>query len=938
MRNKRTPNPSKKFLIFLSKYKGKEISYQKIEEFRIRLEYKKQRKSVQSSKTRKHRTARPADHLNTLSKQELEQILSKLQELGTVQKEKKQVTVSSSFLEIEGTCSLSPYGNVYVQTRNKAAGTKGIEVYVPSHKRATALDGDKVRVQIEAYSRKTRNPKDAFFSAKILSVQERGRSLYRIQVIENPLNNSQSIESHTQGAQYTQSSAHSTKLRTNTSYTQKTRNPKKNNIPYIRGRFLDMNAPAIACIDPQEIKVKLGASALGEVQNNSVLIVSLQDSKDISNSEDWSAPFAQAKESGRYLQAELNTPTPILTRFVDIEASKNNQKSEKIDSSLERILMKYNLKKDNYPYSTDEEQTQSFQYFRERTQSARKEAQKLASNSMHLADSKKLSSKIASKLSLKTSPKAKKHQKKRIDLRELYTLTIDGDHAKDFDDALSLILLAKKKQCLLYVHIADVSFYVRKGDSIDQKAQELGTSHYLAQHVIPMLPKILSEDFCSLIARQERLSVTVEMRICLETGKIEEAQFYRSLIQVDRRFTYSEVEHILTEKEAACQKTKAQEAWPSKDDEKSMLFKLWKLSQALGKRRSQSGRIELTIAESIFHYNTEGNIQNTSIQQGSLKSQKLIEECMLSANICTAEFLGKKKTPLYRNHPALEVEKLKLLNGFLNKFSPHLRFRNNQQASVQKVITALRQFHESKGNDRSIHIPYIFSILLLRSFSQAYYSPENKAHWGLGFMDYCHFTSPIRRYPDLLNHRQLLNALGIEQENYSSNELKNLGHTCSELERKSLNAQRDIRKLKALSYLEKQQKPSFIAILSSIDSSCVFLNLKEIPSVEVVILAEELLQDPFIKMAASQEKQKRSRKSSQSSLRKTEPSVLDTSEPFKTYIPLWKRSICLGEEWEIQIDKIQEEEIKIFCKPTERFFKQKGMRKALKLKHMQNKA
>ncbi|MFN3604635.1 MAG: ribonuclease R family protein [Leptonema sp. (in: bacteria)] len=449
--------------------------------------------------------------------------------------------------------------------------------------------------------------------------------------------------------------------------------------------------------------------------------------------------------------------------------------------------------------------------------------------------------------------------KSRKDLRSLYSITIDGEDAKDFDDAISIEEISGNK-IKLYVHIADVSYYVPQNSLLDQEALERGTSYYLANRVIPMLPFELSENLCSLKEGENRLTVTVEMILNKENGKILKYDFYRSIINVNKRYTYEIAETLID----------------SKQDHTLNL--LWNIAQKQRQLRLSMGRIDLEFPESKFVYDKNNKIIEIRKRE-RLKSAMLIEECMLSANICVAEFLYKKKVPtLFRIHEPMDIDKLETLNAFFKVYNVKNVLEKVENKEIQKALERIQ-----KKGDKEYKI---FSFLLLRSFMQARYSPESVGHWGLGFKHYCHFTSPIRRYPDFVVHRVLMSVLNKKKAPYTLEEIFELAIKTSEAERNAMEAERDMWKLKLIRYIENTNQKIFYGFITGVRSDAVYLELEDFP-VDGIVSASHL----------------------------TNELELILPDPFSVYIKKLARPAFLGERWKLELEKVDIEGLKLYFKP-----------------------
>jgi ribonuclease R len=443
---------------------------------------------------------------------------------------------------------------------------------------------------------------------------------------------------------------------------------------------------------------------------------------------------------------------------------------------------------------------------------------------------------------------------KRVDLRNLWSVTIDGDTSKDFDDAVSIV--EEGDIVRFYVHIADVSYYVRQNSALDEEAYRRATSIYLIDSVIPMLPPILSENLCSLVANKDRLAFTIEMEADYK-GRIYSAKFYKSIINVDNRLTYDIVQSHLD----------------NNSDEN--LVKLMKLANGLKEHRIHKGRVDLNLKEVYISTEENGDVKEFKWRERK-DSHIMIEELMLSANVKVAEFLRKKNIPaLYRIHESMDEEKLESLNSFLTLYGFKHQIESTDYDEIQLVLQKIR------GTD----VEKIFNYFLLRSFMQAYYGGENMGHWGLGFKDYCHFTSPIRRYPDLVVHRVLDAVLHNTELPYQDVDIKIMGLHTSEEERRAADSERDIQKIKSCRYIQKLGITEFTGIIIGIKPQFVFVEL------------EGYFGEGTI-----------------SHVQFTNEYDLDIRNDFSFYSKKYTKTYFLGEKIEVVLDKIDYEEMRIFLK------------------------
>ena len=367
--------------------------------------------------------------------------------------------------------------------------------------------------------------------------------------------------------------------------------------------------------------------------------------------------------------------------------------------------------------------------------------------------------------------------KARVDLRPMTTVTIDGETARDFDDAVS-VRREKNDNIKLWVSIADVSHYVRSGSALDEEAYNRGTSVYFPGRCIPMLPENLSNGICSLNPEVDRLTFTAEMEFNGK-GECVDKRFYPSVINSNFRLTYTIVKKILVDGNAGLTEKYA-----------SVMFDLKVMEELccrLKKYRQVRGCIDFDLPEAQIVLDIQGGVEAIVRSERNL-AHMIIEEFMLAANEAVASFLSKKKIPLlYRIHNEPDQEKIAHFKEFIHNFGYRVKGAKTSAKELSRILC------EAAGKPEEKTINHV----LLRSMKQAEYSPENVGHFGLASKEYCHFTSPIRRYPDLVAHRILKRALSHEGMNEEARQqqsayLKATGEATSAKERRAMEVEREI--------------------------------------------------------------------------------------------------------------------------------------------------
>lgn len=421
-------------------------------------------------------------------------------------------------------------------------------------------------------------------------------------------------------------------------------------------------------------------------------------------------------------------------------------------------------------------------------------------------------------------------RKDRIDLSDVPLVTIDGEDARDFDDAVYCepIKTGRGKTAFegwrLVVAIADVSHYVKPGEPIDDDAYERATSVYFPRRVIPMLPEKLSNGLCSLNPNEDRLAMVCDMLIT-QAGEIHAYQFFPAVICSHARFTYNEVAAILSN-------TRGPEAARRKDLVPHLLH-LHEVYRALLKERAKRGAVDFETTETQIVCDDNGRIEKI-IPRTRTEAHKLIEEAMLAANVCSADFIAQAKHPsLYRVHEGPTPEKKTLLQNYLKQLGLGLSISDDPKPGEYQVIAAATK---DRPDAQQIH------TMLLRSMQQAIYTGTNSGHFGLAYEAYTHFTSPIRRYPDLLVHRVIKALLQGRRYNLLTGAIEAaskarksaaaedeqweaVGAHCSANERRADEASRDVEAWLKCRYMREHLGEEFGGTVSAVTSFGLFVTL-----------------------------------------------------------------------------------------------------------------
>jgi ribonuclease R len=433
-----------------------------------------------------------------------------------------------------------------------------------------------------------------------------------------------------------------------------------------------------------------------------------------------------------------------------------------------------------------------------------------------------------------------KDKEKRVDLRHLPFVTIDGEDARDFDDAVYCEKNSSRWRLFsggwkLYVAIADVSHYVKVGSALDAEAVERGNSVYFPERVVPMLPEELSNGLCSLNPHVDRLAMVCEMTMS-KSGQMVDYKFYEAVIHSHARLTYNKVSLMLED-------PKSSEGKSLRSEYKEVLphlNQLYALYQVLIAARHERGAIDFETQETRIIFGEDRKIAEIRPTQRN-DAHKLIEECMLAANVATARFMQDHEIPsLYRVHDGPPAERLEKLKAFLGELGLSLQRGKSKDGpspkDYQRLLESIRERPDY----------HLIQTVMLRSLSQAVYSAENAGHFGLNYEAYTHFTSPIRRYPDLLVHRAIRSVIRSKRETkhveragaaimprariypYDEAALEKLGEQCSMTERRADEATRDVVNWLKCEFMQDRVGETFEGVITAVTGFGIFVELRDI--------------------------------------------------------------------------------------------------------------
>jgi ribonuclease R len=415
----------------------------------------------------------------------------------------------------------------------------------------------------------------------------------------------------------------------------------------------------------------------------------------------------------------------------------------------------------------------------------------------------------------------------RTDLRKLVCCTIDPEDAKDFDDAVSYEPIPGGAR--IGVHIADVSHYVREGSALDQEAYARGTSVYLVNEVIPMLPERLSNNLCSLRPDEDRLTYSTIMDVA-DDGTVTDYRIVKSVIHSRRRFAYEEVQRIL-------------DAGKGELADK-LLLPLWQAAQVQLKRRRKNGSLDFDTGETKFRFDASG-LPSQIVKKVRLDAHRLIEECMLLANKTVAMHIGARKKEaeirpfLYRVHDLPDPGRILDLSNFVKQFGFALDAKNGVTSrELQKLLDKV------EGSE----VENLINEVALRAMAKAVYADKNIGHFGLAFSHYTHFTSPIRRYPDLVVHRLLhayaqgLDARGIAMVRQR---LPDIARQSSERERVAVDAERMSVRVMQVEYMKRHVGDQFDGVIGGVTKFGLFVEINDL-LVEGLVHIRDMTDDYYL--------------------------------------------------------------------------------------------
>ena len=430
-----------------------------------------------------------------------------------------------------------------------------------------------------------------------------------------------------------------------------------------------------------------------------------------------------------------------------------------------------------------------------------------------------------------------KEIKKRRDMRDTLTFTIDPKDAKDFDDALSFKIL-ENGNYEIGIHIADVSHYLQPGTILDEEAYERGTSIYLVDRVVPMLPEVLSNNACSLRPHEEKYTFSAVFEIN-KKAEVVNNWFGRTVTYSDARFAYEEAQHIIETKRGEIPNKisltgKLYETTPEIVD---AVLTLDRLAKKMRTKRMASGAISFDKVEVKFNLD-EDNEPIGVYFKTSQDANKLIEEFMLLANKKVSEFIGKQEPPktfVYRCHDEPNDEKLAALENVVGKFGYKLNLKDRK--AVSKSLNGLLKDVQGKKEQNMV------DTLTIRTMSKAYYSTQNIGHYGLAFDYYSHFTSPIRRYPDVMAHRLLQRYLDGKNSANEEDYEQRCNH-CSDMEMFATNAERDSIKYMQVKFMQDHQNEQFLGVISGVTEWGIYVEIEQ-NKCEGMVRLRDIKEDHF---------------------------------------------------------------------------------------------